>query len=271
MLTGQTTRQPFHLMAKPSGAACNLDCTYCFYLEKQAIYPTSSQRMSDEILEAYTREYLAAHPVDQPVIFTWQGGEPTLMGLDFYQRAIQWQQHYGRSRQIQNTFQTNGVLLDDQWCRFLAEHHFLVGLSLDGPAEIHDRYRTDKSGKPTHARVMAALRLLQQHRVDYNILACVNRLSSQHPLEVYQFLRQQGAQFVQFTPVIERPSQGHYAELGLSLSGPASRIAGSLAPPQRRRRNHWSPTGPFCPKTTADSFAASLPNGFARTSDRCSS
>lgn len=213
-------RRPFHLMAKPSGSACNLDCTYCFYLEKQKLYPDSRQRMSDEILEAYTRSYLQAHPAGQPVVFAWQGGEPTLLGLDFYRRALALQQQYGKGRQIQNTFQTNGTLLTDEWCRFLAQHDFLVGLSLDGPAEIHDHYRLGKDGKATHARVLQALELLKQHRVQYNVLACVNRLSSQHPLEVYHFLREHGVEFVQFIPIVERPPQGQYVQLGLTHSGP---------------------------------------------------
>lgn len=213
-------QHPFHLMAKPSGSACNLDCTYCFYLEKQALYPNSRQRMSDEVLEAYTRSYIQAHPANVPVMFAWQGGEPTLLGLDFYRRAMELQQQYGKGRQIQNSFQTNGVLLNDEWCQFLAQNRFLIGLSLDGPAEIHDRYRIGKDGKGTHAQVMRGLKLLQQHHVEYNVLACVNRFSSQRPLDVYRFLRENKVEFVQFIPIVERPPQGLYVQLGLTRSGP---------------------------------------------------
>ncbi len=208
-------------MAKPSGSACNLDCTYCFYLEKSALFPEGERfRMSDDVLEAYTRNYIASHPAEAPVVFTWQGGEPTLLGLDFYRRALAFQQTYGRGREIQNTFQTNGTLLDDEWCEFLAQNHFLIGLSLDGPEELHDAYRVTRTRKPTHHKVLAALKCLVRHGVEFNVLACVNRLSARQPLEVYHFLRDEGVRFIQFIPVVERLPKKRFADLGLSLDGP---------------------------------------------------
>jgi sulfatase maturation enzyme AslB (radical SAM superfamily) len=166
---------PFHLMAKPSGPACNLDCSYCFYLDREALFDTKgTRRMSADVLDAYVRQTIAAAPAEAPVEFTWQGGEPTLLGIDFYARAVDLQRRYGAGRTITNSFQTNGTLIDDDWAAFLAEHGFLVGLSLDGPDFVHDRWRRYANGKPTHALVMAALRRLQSHGVQYNVLACVD-------------------------------------------------------------------------------------------------
>lgn len=211
----------FHAMAKPSGPACNLDCSYCFYLEKEALFPGKKmRRMSDEVLEAYVRNTIASTPRSQPVMFTWQGGEPTLLGLDFYRRAVELQKIHGDGRRIDNGFQTNGTLIDDEWAAFLAEHEFLVGLSLDGPREIHDRFRRYRSGAPTFDLVMAALERLQRHGVEYNVLACVDANSSQHPLEVYRFLKRQGVKHIQFTPVVERLAGAGEKALGLDFSGP---------------------------------------------------
>lgn len=184
----QVPTRAFHVMAKPSGSDCNLNCDYCFYLEKQSLYREKPvTHMDDDTLEAYVRHYIAASETQNEVAFTWQGGEPTLLGLDFYRRAVALQAKYGAGRKISNSFQTNGVLLDDEWCAFLAENHFLVGLSLDGPAEIHNQYRVTKGGRPTHKLVMRALTLLQKHHVDYNVLVCVNRTSALQPLQVYDF------------------------------------------------------------------------------------
>lgn len=208
-------------MAKPSGPACNLDCTYCFYLEKEALFPGKKmRRMSDTVLEAYVSNTIASTPHGQLVGFTWQGGEPTLLGIDFYRRAVELQQRYGQGRKIENSFQTNGTLIDEEWAAFLAENRFLVGLSLDGPREIHDRYRRYRSGAPTFDLVMAALERLQRHGVDYNVLACVDRHSAEHPLKVYRFLKRQGVKFIQFTPVVERLAGPREQALGLDLSGP---------------------------------------------------
>ncbi len=203
----------FHLLAKPTGAACNLGCKYCFFLSKKNLYPLSSFRMSDELLETYTRQYIEAQPIAQAT-FAWQGGEPTLMGLDFFRRSIQYQQKYRRPKMIiQNTMQTNGTLLDDDWCEFFAKNNFLIGLSLDGPRELHDAYRVDKTGKPTFDRVMRAARLLRDHKVDYNILATVHAANANHPLEVYRFLRDKvKANFIQFIPIVERDNDTGYQE-----------------------------------------------------------
>lgn len=218
----QIPGRAFHAMAKPSGSDCNLNCTYCFYLEKHALYPDAGSRMSDETLEAYIKNYIAAVEAQAEVAFTWQGGEPTLLGLDFYRRAVTLQAKHGAGRRISNSFQTNGVLLDDEWCLFFREQRFLIGLSLDGPAEIHNAYRLTKGGKPTHKLVMRALALLQKHGVDYNILACVNRQSAQQPLNVYDFLCESGAEFIQFIPVVERLAAPREACAGLSLHGPGT-------------------------------------------------
>lgn len=213
----------FHVMAKPSGPACNLDCSYCFYLEKEALFPGKKmRRMSNEVLEAYVRNTIASTPRGQAVSFTWQGGEPTLLGLDFYRKAVALQQLHGEGRQIENSFQTNGTLIDDEWAAFLAENRFLVGLSLDGPREIHNRFRRYRSGAPTFDLVMAALGRLQRHGVEYNVLACVDRNSSQHPLEVYRFLKQAGVKFMQFTPVVERLPGPRDKARGLDFSGPGA-------------------------------------------------
>ncbi len=208
-------------MAKPAGPGCNLDCDYCFYREKTALYPAGNRfRMTDEVLEAYVRNYIASIREQDEVAFTWQGGEPTLMGLDFFRRAVELQKHYGAGRNISNSFQTNGILLDETWCDFLRKNGFLVGLSLDGPEEIHDQYRRTLGGDPCHGSAMRALRLLQQHSVQYNVLATVTRHSSRFPLQVYEFLRETGVRFMQFLPVVERLPSGADAESGLRLGSP---------------------------------------------------
>ena len=199
----------FHIMAKPRGAICNLDCDYCFYLRKEALYPDGSFRMSDRTLEIYTRQYIHSQRTPE-VNFAWQGGEPTLMGLDFYRKALAYQKKYARpGMQIENALQTNGTLLDDEWCQFLFENHFLVGISLDGPREMHDLYRRDKGRSPTFNRVLHAIELLKKHRVDFNILTCVSAANVAWPLEVYHFLRDEvGAEFIQFIPIVEREAEG---------------------------------------------------------------
>lgn len=195
-------------MAKPAGASCNLRCAYCFYLSRAQLYPDSPFRMPDTVLDAYIRQYIQAQPAGE-CMFAWQGGEPTLMGLDFYRRAVELQQRYQPPLMtIGNAFQTNGVLLNDEWCDFLHQHRFLVGLSLDGPAEMHDAWRRDAGGHGSHARVFAALKRLQRHQVDFNVLCVVNARNAQHPREVYSFLRDAGVQFVQFIPIVERDANG---------------------------------------------------------------
>jgi len=195
-----------HVIAKPIGPVCNLRCAYCYYLEKEALYPQGEEwRMSDETLEAYVRQYVEAQPeaVEQ-IDFAFQGGEPTLLGLDFFRRVVELQQrHTPPGKRIHNSLQTNGTLLDDRWCEFLREHDFLVGLSMDGPADLHNRYRVDRAGQGTFDRVIEALRRFQKHAVDFNVLTCVNRANGDHPGRVYRFFRDLGVEFLQFIPIVE--------------------------------------------------------------------
>lgn len=195
----------FHLMIKPCGAACNLACAYCYYLPKRALYPQSRFRMSPDVLERMIRQYIAAQETPE-IVFGWQGGEPLLMGLDFFRRVMVLQQRYQRPpTRIVNTIQTNGTLLNDEWCQFFAEHNFLVGVSLDGPPPLHNAYRRDPAGHPSFERVMAGITLLNKHQVEWNVLACVQAANAEHPLEVYRFLRDEaGAAFMQFIPVVQR-------------------------------------------------------------------
>jgi len=213
--------QGIHVVAKPIGPVCNLNCEYCFYLEKQALFgPDEKYRMSDEVLRAFITNYIASQPT--PVVeFVWQGGEPTLLGVDFFKRLIEFQKPFAQQKTITNSLQTNGTLLTDEWCRFLKKHNFMVGISLDGPKEVHDRYRRDRKGKGTFDQVMRGLSLLQKHKVECNVLACVTRETSKHPLEVYRFLKNEGIEFIQFTPVVERMSDACSVQHGLRLAGPA--------------------------------------------------
>ena len=210
-----------HIVAKPIGPACNLDCTYCFYLEKQALYGAGEDfRMSDEVLAAFVRNYISNQPT--PVVeFVWQGGEPTLLGLDFFRRVVELQRPFAEFKTITNSLQTNGTLLDEEWCRFLKEHGFMVGISLDGPREIHDRYRLNRQGQGSFDAVMRGLRLLQEYGVEYNVMASVARETARQPLEVYRFFKEQGVEFIQFVPIIERPPAAAEQALGLNLAGPA--------------------------------------------------
>ena len=194
----------FHVMAKPTGARCNLRCDYCFFLEKESLYPGSDFRMTDEVMEAYIAQTARAQRVPQ-VTLAWQGGEPTLMGLDFFRRARAAEE--GRvpaGMAVERTLQTNGVLLDDEWCAFLAENDYLVGLSIDGPRELHDAYRHDAGGRPVFDRVVAAARCLQEHGAAFNVLCTVNAANAGHPLEVYRFFRDGlGGRFIQLIPIVE--------------------------------------------------------------------
>jgi uncharacterized protein len=204
-ITAKNAPKAFHLLAKPTGASCNLNCSYCFFLDKKMLYPGSWFRMSEELLEQYIKQLVEAHQVDQ-VTVSWQGGEPTMMGLDFYRRSIEFEKKYSRpGMAFLNTMQTNGVLLDDEWCRFFKENNFLIGISIDGPEELHNAYRVDKRGKPTFKRVMKGLQLLQKHRVEYNVLTAVNNVNSRYPQEVYEFLCYEAkTDWIQFIPVVER-------------------------------------------------------------------
>ncbi|MBN1460240.1 MAG: anaerobic sulfatase maturase, partial [Armatimonadetes bacterium] len=212
-MTQVTIPPAFHIMAKPTGARCNLACDYCFFLAKEQLYPDSQFRMSDEVLQAYIRQLLDAHQVPQ-VTVAWQGGEPTLMGLDFFRRAQEYIEQYRRpNTTIESTIQTNGVLLDDEWCEFLRESNFLVGISIDGPREMHDAYRHDKAGRSVFDRVMHGLRLLQSHKVEFNVLATVHAANGDHGLEVYRFFRDEvGAQYLQFIPIVERDNETGFQE-----------------------------------------------------------
>jgi uncharacterized protein len=206
------------LMAKPIGPACNLRCQYCFYLEKEALLDQGDHRMSDEVLEAYVRKYIESQPGREPVAFHWQGGEPTLIGLDFYRKVVELQRRYARGKPFTNTIQTNGVLLNDEWGRFLSKGKWMVGLSLDGPKEIHDAYRLDPKGRGSFDAVMHGLDVLKRHRVEFNVLASVTPISAERPLEVYNFLKQAGVEFVQFMPIVERLPDQAAEELGLQLA-----------------------------------------------------
>ncbi|MBS1803960.1 MAG: anaerobic sulfatase maturase [Acidobacteria bacterium] len=213
-------QSPFHIMTKPIGPICNLDCKYCFYLEKEKLYPgTKKWEMSGEVLERYVSEYIAAQPGDE-VHFAWQGGEPTLLGVDFFRNVVALQQRYANGKTINNALQTNGMLIDDAWGEFLAENNFLVGVSIDGPRELHDCYRVDKGQAATFDRVMRGIGKLKEYRVDFNTLTVVHRKNSECPLEVYQFLKEIGSGFIQFIPIVERRSATAGGD-GLALIKPS--------------------------------------------------
>lgn len=207
-------------MTKPIGPLCNLDCKYCFYLEKETLFPANEHfRMSDALLEAYVRQYIESQDSEE-VNFAWQGGEPTLLGVNFFRKAVELQRRYGGGRRIRNAFQTNGTLLDEEWGTFLRENDFLVGLSVDGPAGLHDAYRVDKRGGATFDRVMRGLEVLLCHGVEFNTMTVVNRLNARQPLEVYEFLKGTGSRFLQFIPLVERRADRSSAAAGLGLAAP---------------------------------------------------
>lgn len=196
--------KPLYVMLKPAGAHCNLACKYCYYLEKNKLYPTAQRHlMSDEMLEQFTREYIEAQTMNQ-VLFTWHGGEPLLRSIDFYRKALSLQQKYAGDRRIDNVIQTNGTLLTDEWCEFFAQNHWLVGISIDGPQPDHDHYRLTAAGKPSWKKVMQGIKLLKKHGVEWNAMAVVNAYNVNHPLEFYRFFKENGCQFLQFTPIVER-------------------------------------------------------------------
>lgn len=199
--------KPLYVMLKPAGAHCNLACKYCYYLEKNKLYPTAQRHlMSDEMLEQFTREYIEAQTMNQ-VLFTWHGGEPLLRSIDFYRKALSLQQKYAGGRRIDNVIQTNGTLLTDEWCEFFAQNHWLVGISIDGPQPDHDHYRLTAAGKPSWQKVMQGIKLLKKHGVEWNAMAVVNAYNANHPLEFYRFFKGNGCQFLQFTPIVERQTR----------------------------------------------------------------
>ena len=196
--------KPLYVMLKPAGAHCNLACKYCYYLEKNNLYQNSHHHlMSDDMLEQFTREYIEAQTMPQ-VLFTWHGGEPLMRSIDFYKKALALQKKYAHGKQIDNVIQTNGTLLTDEWCEFFAKNHWLVGISIDGPQEYHDHYRVTPAGKPSWEKVMQGISLLKKHRVEWNAMAVVNAYNAEHPLEFYHFFRDNGCQYLQFTPIVER-------------------------------------------------------------------
>jgi len=210
----------FHVMAKPGGANCNLDCIYCFYLEKEKLYSGKrAWKMSDRVLESFIRQYIESQ-ISPTVTFSWQGGEPTLLGVEYFRNVVELQQKYANGKNIENTFQTNGVLLNDRWAEFFKKNRFLVGLSIDGPRELHDCYRVNKGGTATFDSVMAGIRYLKKHGVDFNTLTVVHRKNSYHPLEVYHFLREAGSGYMQFIPAVERITKTPGVD-GLHLIGPS--------------------------------------------------
>ena len=196
--------KPLYVMLKPACAHFNLACKYCYYLEKNNLYQNSHRHlMSDEMLEQFTREYIEAQTMPQ-VLFTWHGGEPLMRSIDFYKKALALQKKYAHGKQIDNVIQTNGTLLTDEWCEFFAKNHWLVGISIDGPQEYHDHYRVTPAGKPSWEKVMQGIQLLKKHRVEWNAMAVVNAYNAEHPLEFYHFFRDNGCQYLQFTPIVER-------------------------------------------------------------------
>jgi uncharacterized protein len=228
-------RQPvptaFHVMTKPIGPICNLDCKYCFYLEKEAMYTQEGRKaqpswqMPEEVLASYIRQYIEQQEVPE-ISFAWQGGEPTLLGVRFFRRVMELQERYAGGKRIVNALQTNGTLLDDAWGEFLATNRFLVGLSVDGPRDLHDAYRVDKQGRPTFDAVMRGLECLKRHGVEFNTLTVVNRRNAAEPERVYRFLKEIGSGFLQFIPLVERDSPG-------PTQGARGLIQLELAPPPR--------------------------------------
>ena len=234
----QNSRPQYTVIAKPIGPICNLACRYCYYLEKRQLYEKKqSFRMSPEVLEAFIKQYIES--LDTPEVqFPWQGGEPTLLGIDFFQDVVKLQKKYASGKKVTNTIQTNGILLDDRWCSLFTENQFLVGLSIDGPREFHDRYRLDHRQYPTFNKVMRGLELLKKHNTRFNTLTVVNDKNSRHPLEVYRFLKEVGVGFMQFVPLVERKPEEEAKSLGLKLD----------LPPVPGERDHASPVTPWSVK-----------------------
>lgn len=216
-------------MTKPSGPLCNIDCKYCFYLEKSKLFPDEKHwKMPDDVLGSYIRQYIEAQDTPE-VQFAWQGGEPTVLGVGYFEKVVALQAKYANGKSIANAFQTNGTLLNDAWGEFLHHHNFLVGLSIDGPEKIHDAYRVDKQGKPTFHKVMRGMEILKKHKVEFNTLTCVNRKNATQALEVYRFLRKEGSGHMQFIPIVERRAQGCGSE-ELELVLPSAPLEAKVTP-----------------------------------------
>ncbi|MCP4319507.1 MAG: anaerobic sulfatase maturase [Hyphomicrobiales bacterium] len=230
-------------MAKPGGARCNLDCEYCFYLEKETLYQ-AIQAMPDDMLQHYVRSYIAAQPGDF-VTFAWQGGEPTLLGIDFFRRAVALQQTYANGKTVVNAFQTNGVLLDEEWCEFFKDNDFLVGISIDGPQRLHDRYRVNKGARGSFKQVRRGVDLLRKHGVEFNTLTVLHKHNADDPVQLYRFLKGIGSRFHQYIPIVERHGVNE-TEAGLSLVSPA--FAGTA------RVTEWSLTPEQYGRFLTDTF-----------------
>ncbi len=233
-MTAAPRPKAFSVMAKPTGSICNLDCTYCYYLEKEKLYPGATpHRMTDAVLETFIREYIAAH--ETPVVlFLWHGGEPTLLGLEYFEKIATLQAKYAGGKRIDNALQTNGTKLDDAWCAFFARERWLIGLSIDGPKDVHDAYRPTKGGRGSWDAVMAGLALLKKHKVEFNTLSVVNNLTVKDPLRVYRFLRDIGSGFIQFIPIVERANFDRSLPLPLAAPPEHGRDAGEV------RMTEWS-------------------------------
>lgn len=226
MTTISPFARPLYVMLKPVGAACNLACNYCYYLEKSNLYKHQPKRqMSEELLERFVKDYIEAQTMNE-VVFTWHGGEPTLRPLSFYQKAVELQKKYAGGRIIHNSLQTNGTLLTDEWCRFLKANNWLVGISIDGPEAFHDRYRRDSQGRPSWQKVMEGIQLLQHYGVEWNAMAVVNRYNAEHPQAFYRFFKSIGCQYIQFAPIVERNMQyadgRHLASIGDATDAPVT-------------------------------------------------
>lgn len=217
---------PIYVMAKPVGAACNLRCGYCYYLEKSGLYDEASRLMSDDTLELFVREYIRAQTTPE-VLFIWHGGEPLLRSRSFYERAIELQKHYADGRRVDNCIQTNATLLDDEWCKFLGKHRFLVGVSIDGTREMHDAWRKTSNGESSFRDVVRGIRLLEKYGIEWNAMATVNAINVEHPLEFYRFFRDElECRYLQFTPVVERISK----EDGVERLMHAEELGGEVTP-----------------------------------------
>lgn len=225
--------RPLYVMLKPVGASCNLRCKYCYYLEKSNLYNEIPTRLlSDEMLEQFTKEYIEAQTMND-VLFTWHGGEALMRPLSFYRKAVKLQKRYGRGRRISNTIQTNGTLLTDEWCRFLHDNNWLVGISIDGTQEFHDKYRLTSMGNPSWSKVMRGLRLLKKYNVEWNAMAVVNDYNAEHPLDFYNFFKDNGCQYLQITPIVERLVEHRDGRQLASLSDDNAPLASFSVTPQQ--------------------------------------
>ena len=209
--------KPMYIMAKPIGSVCNLACEYCYYLEKGNLYDQIKQHtMSDELLEKFVREYIESQSSSN-ILFTWHGGETLMRPVSFYKKAIEFQKKYGRGKQVDNCFQTNGTLITEEWCKFFRENNILVGVSIDGPQEFHDEYRRNRQGLPSFHKVMKGIQLLNKYNVEWNAMAVVNDFNVEYPLEFYNFFKSINCKFIQFAPIVERINEKTKDKLKLQL------------------------------------------------------